>query len=87
MPLAFEHLGRLGVESRKTLETLANSARTFGTVGRGARLVQSWRTALERIVVWNEADTVLQSLGRAGCIVDCIHTNKMREAAHSELQH
>ena len=65
MPLAFETLGRLGVESQRALERLAQLAREHAAeqVGQGRRLVASWRLELERQLVWAEADILLVAVG------------------------
>ena len=65
LPLAYETLGRLGLESQRALQQLAQQARCFASdaVGRGKRLVSAWRREQERALLWAEADVVLVSLG------------------------
>ena len=65
LPLAYETLGRLGLESQHALQQLAQQARCFASdaVGRGKRLVSAWRREQERALLWAEADVVLVSLG------------------------
>ena len=65
MPLAYETLRRLGLESQLALQQLAQQARCFASdvVGRGKRLVSAWRREQERALLWAEADVVLRSLG------------------------
>jgi hypothetical protein len=59
-----ETYGRLGQGGQQALERLAAEASTHGRgPGATARLVLAWRLALERAVLFAQADIVLLSLG------------------------
>ena len=64
LPLAFESYGRLGVASRRTLETLAARAGTAaGDAYALPNLVPRWIAELQRSVIFAIADLDLLALG------------------------
>ena len=68
-PLALESYGRLGDNSRQTLEWLAAWAVAVSASQgmREAALVRRWRLSLEAVLLQEKADLLIQSLGCHGC--------------------
>ena len=67
-PLVFECLGRPGHKSMLTLQELAAwaVAASPGQMLRQAALVRRWRSSLERVLLYEKADLLVQSLGGTG---------------------
>ena len=62
--IAMETYGRMGKASCAALERLASEAGTYGSgPGAAGRLVPGWRLAIERAVLFAQADIVLLALG------------------------
>ena len=56
--------GRMGAQGCVALEALASEAKAYAAErSPGVRLATSWRAALERSLLYAEADVVLQCLG------------------------
>ena len=66
--LVFESHGRIGEASLQTLEELASwdDAGSHGQRVREASLIKRWRLALETVLIHEEADLLVQSLGGCG---------------------
>ena len=60
--IALESYGRMGVASQAALESLAAEAAVHGQ-GSSLRLLPAWRLAIERAVLWAQADVILLALG------------------------
>jgi hypothetical protein len=66
LPLAFETGGRLSLEGKRTLDTMAQRAGAAAIDNWAlSKIVSRWHSALERCVVWSTADVDLLALGRS----------------------
>ena len=64
LPLVFESYGRLGLDGRRALETLAlHASATMRDQWAVQRLVPRWHASLERAVTFATAEIVLLALG------------------------